>query len=181
MLIKSLLEYRCNRRQALRNVACGFGHTALMGMLAAESTAQSGPNQSTGLHHSGKAKCVIFLFMHGGVSHVDTFDPKPELDRLHGQPSPIKKPDFNFAETGTIFRSPWKFKNYGESGTPVSDLFPHIGSCVDDIAVVRSMNGNQVAHGGASLLLHTGDGVMIRPSLGAWTLYGLGSANQDLP
>ncbi|MEE2737920.1 MAG: DUF1501 domain-containing protein [Planctomycetota bacterium] len=181
MLIKPSLEHRCNRRQALRNVACGFGHTALMGMLAAESTAQSDSKQSTGLHHSGKAKCVIFLFMHGGVSHVDTFDPKPELDRLHGQPSPIKKPDFNFAETGTIFRSPWKFKNYGESGIPVSDLFPHIGSCVDDIAIVRSMNGDQVAHGGASLLLHTGDGVMIRPSLGAWTLYGLGSVNQNLP
>ena len=122
MLIKPSLEHRCNRRQALRNVACGFGHTALMGMLAAESTAQSDSKQSTGLHHSGKAKCVIFLFMHGGVSHVDTFDPKPELDRLHGQPSPIKKPDFNFAETGTIFRSPWKFKNYGAGAQILSDL-----------------------------------------------------------
>jgi hypothetical protein len=132
-------------------------------------------------HFRPRAKRVIFLFMHGGVSHIDSFDPKPMLDEYHGKPSPVKKPDFNFAETGTILRSPWKFHPYGESGIPVSDLFPQIGSCIDDIAVIRSMSGNQVAHGGASLQLHTGEGVAIRPSMGAWSLYGLGTQNENLP
>jgi hypothetical protein len=178
---------RISRRQALRNVACGFGHTALCGLLAAESQAiadDATDDRSLtahGTHFPARATRVIFLFMHGGVSHVDSFDPKPKLDEYHGRPSPVRKPEFNFAATGTIFRSPWKFRPYGESGIPVSDLFPHIGSCIDDIAVIRSMNGNQVAHGGASLQLHTGDGVAIRPSMGAWTLYGLGSENSNLP
>ena len=168
------------RRQALRNVACGFGHTALAGMLAREALADQ-RRYAPQTHFTPRARRVIFLFMHGGVSHVDSFDPKPALDKYHGQPSPIKKPEFSFAPTGTIFRSPWAFKPYGESGIPVSDLFPEIGRVIDEIAVIRTTVGNQVAHGGASLMLHTGDGVAIRPSMGAWTLYGLGTENDNLP
>ena len=168
------------RRQALRNVACGFGHTALAGMLARETLADQ-RRYAPQTHFTPRARRVIFLFMHGGVSHVDSFDPKPALDKYHGQPSPIKKPEFSFAPTGTIFRSPWTFKPYGESGIPVSDLFPEIGRVIDEIAVIRTTVGNQVAHGGASLMLHTGDGVAIRPSMGAWTLYGLGTENDNLP
>ena len=169
-----------SRRQALQNVACGFGHTALAGMLATEAQAARVPaGQHT--HFTPRAQRVIFLFMHGGVSHVDSFDPKPALDQYHGQPSPIEKPEFSFAPTSTILRSPWTFRRYGESGIPVSDLFPHIGGVIDDVAVIRTIVGNQVAHGGASLMLHTGDGVAIRPSMGAWTLYGLGTENQNLP
>jgi hypothetical protein len=125
---------------------------------------------------------VIFLFLHGGVSHVDTFDPKPALARMHGKPLPFAKPKFEFAPTGNLLQSPWKFHKHGKSGIEVSELFPHLGSCIDDVCVIRSMNGgNQVSHGPALLTLHTGDGVFNRPSMGAWALYGLGSENQDLP
>ncbi len=120
--------------------------------------------------------------MHGGVSHVDTFDPKPKLAEMNGRPLPIAKPKFEFGGTGNLLRSPWKFAKYGESGTEVSELFPHLAGCVDDLCIIRSMNGgNQVSHGPALLTLNTGDGVFNRPSLGAWTLYGLGTENSDLP
>jgi hypothetical protein len=119
--------------------------------------------------------------MHGGVSHVDTFDPKPELDKRHGQPLPGKGPVSFSAGLGTLMKSPWKFRNYGQSGQPVSDLFPHIGSVVDEIAVVRSMKTQNVAHAGAVIELHTGSGQFIRPSVGSWVLYGLGSENASLP
>jgi hypothetical protein len=101
---------------------------------------------------------------------------------MDGKPLPFAKPKFEFAATGNLLKSPWKFKKYGRSGIEVSDLFPHVGGCVDDLCVIRSMNGgNQVSHGPALLTLHTGDGVFNRPSLGAWALYGLGSPNQSLP
>ena len=132
-------------------------------------------------HFAPKAKRVIHLFMNGGPSHVDTFDPKPELTKWHGKILPDENRLSTERKTGAAYKSPFTFKKHGQSGLPVSDLFPQIGSCVDDIAIVRSMSGNQVAHGGASLLLHTGDGVMIRPSMGAWLSYGLGSMNENLP
>jgi hypothetical protein len=120
--------------------------------------------------------------MHGGVSHVDSFDPKPKLTAMHGKPLPIPKPRFEFASTGNLLASPWKFRRHGRCGLEVSELFPRIGSCADDLCVIRSMNGsNQVSHGPALLALHTGDAVLARPSLGAWLLYGLGTENQDLP
>ena len=175
-----------SRRQALRNTACGFAHTALLGLLAEES--QGSPAQRNGgalaprnAHFRPTAKRVIFLFIHGGVSHVDTFDPKPALTKHHGQPSPVKKPEFEFATTGNLYKSPWSFRQSGACGMPVSELFPEISTIVDDIALIRTMQGTQVAHGGASLMLHTGEGVTIRPSLGAWTLYGLGTDNENLP
>ena len=173
------------RRDALRAAACGFGHVALMGLLAGESrgeTAAGGGLAPKAPHFPAKAKRVIFLFMHGGVSQVDSFDPKPKLAELNGQPLPIAKPKFEFAPTGNLLASPWKFSKYGQSGIEVSELFPEIGSVIDDVCVVRSMNGgDQVSHGPAQLNLNTGSGVFARPSTGAWTLYGLGTENENLP
>jgi hypothetical protein len=177
-----------SRRDLLRQIACGFGSVALTGLLASESAATPGalaagnPLAPRSPHFRPRARRVIFLFLHGGVSHVDTFDPKPKLAEMDGKPLPFAKPKFEFAPTGDLLQSPWKFQKHGQSGIEVSALFPQIGRCIDDICVIRSMNGgNQVSHGPALLTLHTGDGVFNRPSLGAWTLYGLGSENQDLP
>ena len=171
-----------SRRDALQRVGCGFGFTALASLTALEANAAiENPLAPKPGHHPARAKRGIVLFLHGGVSHIDSFDPKPKLTELHGQPSPIDKPKFNFAPTGNLLKSPWKFKKYGECGMEVSELFPEIGSIVDDIAFIRSMQSDFAAHGGASLQLFTGDGIMVRPSMGAWALYGLGSENQDLP
>jgi hypothetical protein len=124
---------------------------------------------------------VIFLFMHGGPSHVDTFDYKPELIKHHGQPLPFEKPRIQFAQTGNLLRSPWKFRQYGQSGAWVSDLFPHVGRCVDDITFIKSIHGSNEAHGGALLKMHTGSDTFVRPSMGAWISYGLGTENDSLP
>lgn len=175
-----------NRRAALSGAACGFGHVALLGLLAGEghaaAAADDSPLVARSPHFPATAKRVVFLFMHGGVSHVDTFDHKPKLAAMNGQPLPIAKPQFEFAQTGNLLASPWKFRPCGECGIEVSRLFPEIGALVDDICVIRSMNGgDQVSHGPALLNINTGSGVFARPSLGAWTLYGLGTANQNLP
>ncbi len=119
--------------------------------------------------------------MHGGPSQVDTFDPKPLLTRDHGKPCPITKPRVQFAETGNLLRSPWEFKKYGQSGIEVSDLFPHVAEMVDDLCVIRSMYGSNPAHGGALLAMHTGSDTFVRPSMGSWITYGLGTENQNLP
>ena len=173
------------RRDVLQGLACGFGSVALAGLLAEESLGEgraSDPLAPKRPHFTATAKRVIFLFMHGGVSHVDTFDPKPKLAEMNGKPLPIAKPKFEFGATGNLLASPWKFKKHGQCGTEVSELFPHIGSMMDDICVIRSMNGgNEVSHGPALLRLNTGDGLFNRPSLGAWSLYGLGTENRDLP
>jgi hypothetical protein len=181
-----------SRRDALRGIACGFGSVALTALLADEGPAapaerdspQAGapPLAPKPAHFPAKANRVIFLFLHGGLSHVDSFDPKPELTKRNGQPLPIAKPKFEFAPTGNLLASPWKFKPSGQSGVEVSELFPQIGSAIDDVCVVRSLSGgNEVSHGPACLRLNTGEGAFNRPSLGAWTLYGLGSENRDLP
>jgi Protein of unknown function (DUF1501) len=177
-----------SRRELLKSVACGFGHVALMGMMSSVASAtraagvpspiQSGAPRPP--HFAARAKHVIFLFMHGGVSHIDTFDPKPKLTAMDGRPLPFKTP-LQFNKVGNLLRSPWKFRRYGQSGLEVSDLFPHIGSVVDDICFIRSMYAEQVDHGGAILQLHTGSAVFPRPSMGAWVSYGLGSENQNLP
>ena len=172
-----------SRRELLQHLACGFGGVALAGLLAEEARGEAiDPLAPRPPHFPAKAKRVIFLFMHGGVSHVDSFDPKPKLTEMNGKPLPIAKPQFEFGGTGNLLASPWKFKKHGRSGIEVSELFPHIGSVIDDICVIRSMNGgNEVSHGPALLRMNTGDGVFNRPSLGAWTLYGLGTQNRDLP
>lgn len=168
-----------SRRQLLQNSAVGFGSLALADLLARESVA--GTSMSSGLHFPMRAKRVIFLFMHGGPSHVDTFDYKPLLARHDGQPLPFDKPRVQFAQTGNLLKSPWTFRQYGQSGAWVSDLFPQVGQCVDDICFVKSMYGSNEAHGGALLKMHTGSDTFVRPSMGAWISYGLGSENENLP
>ena len=161
------------RRQALRQSALGFGFLALADLLRAAD----GPRP----HHEPKAKRVIFLFMKGGPSQVDTFDPKPLLDRDHGKPYPGTKPRVQFAETGTLLKSPWTFAKHGQSGIPVSELFPNVARCVDDLCLIHSLHGTNPAHGGAALKLHTGSDTFVRPSMGAWIAYGLGTLNRNLP
>jgi hypothetical protein len=128
-----------------------------------------------------RAKRVVFLFMKGGPSHVDTFDPKPLLQRDDGKSYPFEQPRVQFATTGKLLKSPWSFKQYGQSGLPVSELFPHVASHVDDLCVIRSLYGTNTAHGGACLKLHTGSDTQVRPSMGSWLLYGLGTENENLP
>ena len=129
-------------------------------------------------HFPAKAKGVIFLFMDGGPSHMDTFDPKPRLDREHGQPIKMKVQPTQFNNVGNVLKSPWKFRNYGESGIPVSDLFPNVGACVDDLAIIRSMVSDSSEHTAANYFMHTGSILQGRPSHGSWATYGLGSLCQ---
>jgi hypothetical protein len=171
----------------LRQAACGFGTLGLMDLLADHARASVPPDRAASMlpkppHIPARAKRVIFLFMHGGPSSIDTFDPKPRLIQDNDKPLPFKRP-LTFAEgrIGNLMKSPWEFKNHGQSGIPVSELFPHVAACVDDLCVVRSIVGDSVAHGGALLQLHTGSNTFTRPSLGSWIVYGLGSENQNLP
>ena len=183
-----------NRRQLLNQCGAGFAALALSdmivrsGLCAGEPAANplaaasvSNPLLPKSPHFPARAKRVIFLFMHGGPSHVDTFDYKPELIKHHGQPLPFEKPRIQFAQTGNLLRSPWKFRQYGQSGAWVSDLFPHVGRCVDDITFIKSIHGSNEAHGGALLKMHTGSDTFVRPSMGAWISYGLGTENDSLP
>ena len=167
------------RREMLVRSANGFGAVALATLLAEDGKAAAPVR-----HHPAKAKAVIFLYMDGGVSQVDSFDPKPLLDKYHGQdPKKAigKLEPTQFANVGTVMKSPWKFHKHGRSGIPVSDLFPHVAKCVDDLAVVRSMVSKFPEHTSANYFLHTGSGVQGRPSWGAWAGYGLGTGNRDLP
>ncbi len=132
-------------------------------------------------HLRARARRVIFLFMKGGPSHVDTFDPKPMLDRDDGKPFPGSKPRVQFAQTAELLKSPWKFRQHGQSGLPVSELFPYLARHVDDLCIIRSVHGTNAAHGGAALKLHTGSDSFVRPSMGSWITYGLGGENQNLP
>jgi hypothetical protein len=132
-------------------------------------------------HFEPKAKRVIFLFMHGGPSQMDTFDYKPLLQRDHGKPLPFERPKVVSSETFNLLKSPWEFKQYGQSGAWVSDLFPHLSTVVDDLCFIKSMHGSNSRHGGALLELHTGSDTFVRPSMGSWVTYGLGSENQSMP
>jgi hypothetical protein len=124
-------------------------------------------------HFRPRAKRVIFLFMHGGPSQVDTFDYKPLLKRDHGKPLPFARPKVVSSETFNLLQSPWTFKQYGESGAWVSGLFPEVAKCVDDLCFIKSMHGSNSRHGGALLELHTGSDTFVRPSMGSWITYGL--------
>lgn len=171
---------RISRRDMLRRSSAGFGSLALAGLLGSESQA-AGTSLAQQPHFAPKAKRVIFLFMHGGPSHMDTFDYKPQLQKDSGKPLPFDKPKIFSAQTGNLLGSPWKFKQHGESGAWVSELFPHVAGCVDDLCIINSMYGSNSRHGGALLELHTGSDTFVRPSMGSWITYGLGSENQDLP
>ncbi|MBX7206678.1 MAG: DUF1501 domain-containing protein [Verrucomicrobiaceae bacterium] len=167
----------------LTRSAGGFGMMALSAMLAEEQSraAVANPLAAKKPHFPARAKRVLFLFMKGGPSHVDTFDPKPLLQRDDGKKYPYEEPRVKFAETGLLLRSPWKFKQYGQSGLPVSELFPHVAQCVDELCILRSLHGSNPAHGGALLKIHTGSDTQVRPSMGSWVTYGLGTENSDLP
>ena len=164
------------RRDMLQKTALGFGSVALTSMLQAENPLA--PRQP---QFKPRAKRVIFLFMKGGPAHMDTFEYKPQLQRDHGKPLPFAKPKVTFAKTGNLLASPWKFKPYGQCGHLVSELFPHVAKHVDDICFLHGAHGTNPAHGGALLKLHTGADNFVRPSMGAWVSYGLGTENANLP
>ena len=173
------------RRELLARTSNGFGLAALAGMLqGAESV---NPLASKAAPLPAKAKSVIFLFMHGGVSHVDTFDPKPQLTKYNGKNLSAElaktiKTSFIHDPSKAILRgSPWEFRPGGTCGTPVSDLFPHVRTMMDDIAVVRGCYSDQFDHAPAIYLRSTGFQLPGRPSLGSWVTYGLGTENQNLP
>ncbi len=182
------------RRQMLTRCASGFGGVALAGLMSGKSFGQqisqapaiqkAGPLAPKPSHFTAKAKSVIFLYMDGGPSQVDTFDFKPDLIKFNGEDprkaiGKLEPTQFN--SIGKVMQSPWKFKQYGESGAWVSDLFPHVAQCVDDIAFVKTMTSKFPEHTTANYFLHTGHGIQGRPSMGAWMGYGLGSENDSLP
>ncbi|MFN7767235.1 MAG: DUF1501 domain-containing protein [Planctomycetaceae bacterium] len=172
-----------SRRTMLRQAAAGFGGLALAGLAAepVQATGSANPLAPRDPQFTPTAKRVIFLFMHGGPSQVDTFDYKPLLERDHGKPLPFAKPRVFSSATGNLLKSPWKFQQYGESGAWVSELFPHVARHVDKMCIINSMHGSNSRHGGALLELHTGSDTFVRPSMGSWITYGLGTENQDLP
>ena len=179
------------RREALCRSGMGFGALALGGLLA-DSLPTSGAARAAGLaggaisplvpkrpHFAPKAKRVIHLFMNGGPSQVDTFDPKPALSKYNGKAIPSSLPTER--KTGAAMESPFKFKKYGQSGIEVSDIFANVGECIDDICVIRSMHADVPNHEPSLMLMNCGDARQARPSVGSWALYGLGSENQNLP
>ena len=163
-----------SRRKMLTTCSSGFGMLALQGLL--------GQNQLAAKpHFTPKAKSVIFCYMSGGVSHLDTFDPKPTLKKFGGQPMPVKVERTQFNNNGNVFPSPFKFKRYGQSGIPVSSIFPRTAEMIDEIAVIRSMTSKVNEHAQGNYAIHTGFPFMGHPTAGAWVNYGLGNLNQNLP
>ncbi|MEZ6043073.1 MAG: DUF1501 domain-containing protein [Planctomycetaceae bacterium] len=171
----------------MKNSAVGFGWLAAQALLQQQASSDdaviSGRHSTSAspFHFAPRAKRVIFMFMKGGPSQVDTFDYKPQLQKDDGKPLPFDKPRVTFAATGNLLGSPWRFRPYGESGIPVSSLFPHVAKHVDDICFLNSVHGTNAAHGGAALKLHTGSDTFVRPGMGAWVNYGLGTENDNLP
>src|SRR5258708_18251686 len=173
------------RRQALCTMGGGFGMLSFASLIG-ESLAQASENLSASPwmiqdpKFKPKAKHVIFLFMNGGLSQVDSFDPKPVLEKYHGQPLPGETPQHE-RKTGGLMKSPFTFKKYGRSGIEVSELFPNIGECIDDICVVRSVHTEIPNHEPALIMMNTGANVSGRPSMGSWLTYGFGTENKNLP
>lgn len=170
----------CTRREMLSRCAGGFGAVALAALLQEQAKGRWGSFPELP-HFRPRARNVIFLYMDGGPSQVDTFDPKPRLAKEHGQPIQMKVPATQFDSVGNVLASHWEFRPYGECGTEVSDLFPQVGRCVDDLAVIRSMVAPFPEHTTANYFLHTGHGQVGRPSMGSWVSYGLGNESENLP
>src|SRR5262245_22331161 len=179
-----------SRRELLRRSGTGLAMLGLTGVLAdAGRLVAAAPEADGGYknplaerppHFAAKAKRVIHLFMNGGPSHVDTFDPKPSLEKYAGKPLPMA----NLAterKTGAAFPSPFKFQKYGDSGIEVSELFAHTARHIDDIAVIRSMHADVPNHEPSLLLMNCGESRLVRPSMGSWLTYGLGTENLNLP
>ena len=169
----------------LLGAGMGLGWMAMADMLHAASAPvrrrEEDPMAPRPPHFRPRAKRVIFVFLHGGPSQVDTFDHKPLLQRDHGKPLPFPKPRVTFAETGNLMGSPFAWKQHGECGAWVSDLFPSVARHVDDLCILKGLHGSNDAHGGALLKVHTGSDTFVRPSIGSWVTYGLGSESRDLP
>jgi hypothetical protein len=197
MHCKNYRKLPMSRREMLAQCANGFGAVALLSLLVEEASAQpaslpheegqaalatsTDPFAPKAPHFKPRAKNVIFLFMDGGPSQVDTFDPKPRLAAENGQRIKIPTQPTQFDNVGAVLKSPWEFRQYGQSGIPVSDLFPQVATCVDDLAIVRSMTSNFSEHTSANYFIHSGFGMQGRPSMGAWATYGLGSECRNLP
>jgi hypothetical protein len=184
------------RRQMLRTFANGFGMLGVAGLLSRDVLANAAAAVAAGTSSAAsganpllikpsmfpaRAKRVIFLFMSGGPSHVDLFDPKPKLVDYAGKPLPFEQPKLVRTKTVNCLPTPWKFGKHGQSGIDVSELLPHLSGCVDDLCVIRSMVADNINHNGACLQMNTGEQAFSRPSMGSWLTYGLGSENQDLP
>ncbi len=165
-----------SRRSILARASNGFGIAALAGLMSEEASAAHRAARIT-----PKARSVIFCYMSGGVSHIDSFDPKPLLEKFAGQPPPFAAGRTQFNNNGTIQPAHWAFKQHGESGLPVSDLFPHMATVADELCVVRSMTAKFSEHAQGNFFMHTGFPFLGYPSAGAWTSYGLGSESRDLP
>ncbi len=170
-------KHLISRREMLTRCSTGFGALALAGLQRSANAAGA----SVSLHHAAKAKHVIFCYMSGGVSHVDTFDPKPRLEKDHGKSMPMKVERTQFNQNGNILASPFSFQQHGESGIPVSSLFPHVAESVDELAVIRSMTTPVNEHAQGNYFFHTGVPFMGSPSAGAWVNYGLGAEPDNLP
>lgn len=179
------------RREMLGICKCGFGSIAYLGLFGSIFSSCSQSAKADALigqltkspNYIPKAKNIIFLYMDGGVSQVDSFDPKPRLEKENGEDPAAKftVDATQFNNVGKILKSPWSFKKYGDCGMDVSELFPHIATCVDDMALIRSMKSQFPEHTSANYFLHTGSGLQGRPSMGSWINYGLGSENSNLP
>ena len=173
-----------HRRHALCTFANGFGLIGLAGLLAdqARGTADAAdPLAPRPPHYPAKAKRLIFLFMSGGPSHVDLFDPKPKLKEFAGKPLPFEQPKLVRTRTVNCLPSPWNFAKHGRAGVEVSELFPHLAKQADRLCVLRGMVADNINHNGACLQMNTGEQAFSRPSLGSWLLYGLGTENRSLP
>ncbi len=182
-----------NRRDMLSRCGLGIGALALQDLLVQTGQVQaaerdSGHQRRAGVnpllprapHFAARAKRVIHIFANGGPSHVDTFDPKPALERYAGQPMPGQTPKTE-RKTGALYPSPFRFRRYGESGMEISELFPHTAQHADELCVIRSMHADVPNHEPSLLLMNTGEARQVRPSMGAWLTYGLGTENQNLP
>ena len=159
-----------SRRNALGRIAIGFGGLAANTLLADDS-----------FHLPARAKRIIFLFMHGGPSHVDLFDYKPKLDEFNGQPLPFAERKVQFAPRGNLMAPPWKLRQVGQSGLWMSDLWQYLPRVADELCMLHSVCETNVSHGGACMKMHTGNEALLRPSMGAWVSYGIGTENQNLP
>jgi hypothetical protein len=177
-----------SRRELLSRMGNGFAALSLTGLMAGEGLLARPAEASELLNPlapkkpplPAKAKRVIFLFMNGGPSHVDSFDPKPALAKYAAKPLPMQNLPTE-RKTGGALPSPFTFKKYGQSGTEVSEIFPHLATCVDDMAVIRSMHADVPNHEPSLMLMNCGEARQVRPSVGSWVTYGLGSENQNLP
>ena len=176
-----------SRRDLLRRSGTGFGALALAGLVGQETMAASRtgtavelPTTAKAPHHAGRAKHVIHIYLNGGMSQVDTFDPKPELTRRAGQMLPFTNLQTE-RRTGTALASPFRFSRHGQSGIEVSEIFPYLAQCVDDLTVVRSMYAELSNHELSLMLMNCGDQRLVRPSIGSWVTYGMGTENENMP